>query len=347
MSRAASLFDLQIPPAQIAQQPLTERDHSRLMVVKRGRPGISHHRFDDLPALLPPGCLMIRNNTRVIPARLQGELSSGRAIEVLLTGEEAPGRWEALVKGARKVKPGERIAFAGGALLARAAERGPEGTWRLEFDEPGLVRERLWQFGLAPLPPYVKRNGHAAQHRDWYQTCYARVEGSIAAPTAGFHFTPALFAALEARGIGCMEITLHVGVGTFQSIENHDLGRHRMHREWYEVPQQTCRAIHDARERGRPVIGVGTTTVRALESWSREGAPEGCAGYTELFIRPPFEFGVIDGLITNFHQPASTLIQLVAALHGEDLILAAYEEAIAQRYRFFSYGDAMCILPRP
>jgi S-adenosylmethionine:tRNA ribosyltransferase-isomerase len=347
MARAASLFDLWIPPAQIAQRPLAERDRSRLMVVTRGQPGFSHRRFDELPALLPPGCLLVRNNTRVIPARLEGRLPSGRALEALLIGELAPGRWEAMVKGARKVKPGDRLDFAGGAIVARAVERGAGGTWLLEFAEPATFWERLHRHGLAPLPPYVKRNGSAAPHRDWYQTCYARVEGSIAAPTAGFHFTPAVFEALRARGIEWVELTLHVGLGTFLPIENRDLERHHMHREWFMLPPETCRAVRAARERGRPVIAVGTTTVRALESWAREGFPEGYEGWTELFIHPPFEFRAVAGLITNFHQPASTLVRLVAALHGEELVLASYKEAIAREYRFFSYGDAMCILPHP
>ena len=346
MARAASLFDLQIPPAQIAQHPLAERDRSRLMVVRRGAPGFSHHRFDELPALLPPGCLLVRNNTRVFPARLEGQLPRGRALEALLTEEAAPGRWRAMVKGARKVKPGDRLSFAGGAIAAEAVERSSAGTWLLDFDEPGTLRERLHRHGLAPLPPYVKRNGNAALHRDWYQTCYAVVEGSIAAPTAGFHFTPAIFEGLRARGIEWVELTLHVGVGTFLPIENQDLGRHHMHRERFMLPPETCQAVRAARERGRPVIAVGTTTVRALETWAQQGLPEGgYEGWTELFIRPPYAFRAVDGLITNFHQPASTLIWLVAALHGEERVLAAYEEAIAREYRFFSYGDAMCILP--
>jgi len=345
MASAASLFDLQIPPAQIAQHPLAERDRSRLMVVQRGAPGYSHHRFDDLPALLPPGCLLVRNNTRVLPARLEGRLPSGRECEALLTEEVAPGRWYAMVLGARKVKPGDRLSFAGGALAAAAVARGPAGTWLLDFDEPGALRERLHRHGLAPLPPYVKRNGNAAQHRDWYQTCYARIEGSIAAPTAGFHFTPGVFEGLRARGIDWVELTLHVGIGTFLPIENQDLERHHMHRERFILPPETCQAVRSARERGRPVIAVGTTTVRALESWAQKGLPEGHEGWTELFIGPPYEFRAVDGLITNFHQPASTLIRLVAALHGEELVRAAYEEAIARDYRFFSYGDAMCILP--
>lgn len=345
METGESLFDIEVPASLIAQVPLARRDQSRLMLLRRHQGGIGHHRFDELPDLLPADALLVVNNTRVLPARLEGLRPRGGALEALLVEETAPGRWWAMVKPGRRLRPGDRIEFAQGALVAKAVRRDEEGRWELEFDDPGTVRERLRERGEAPLPPYVSRNGHAGAHRDWYQTCYARAEGSIAAPTAGFHFTPAVFDALRARGIPWTELTLHVGVGTFLPIQDRDPAHHQMHREWFTVPPETCRAIAEARAAGRPVVAVGTTTVRALESWAREGLPEGYSGQTELFLRPGAAFLAVDGLITNFHQPASTLLQLVAAFHGESLILEAYREAIAREYRFFSYGDCMAILP--
>ena len=359
------LFALEVPAALIAQRPLPERDQSRMMLLRRRGEGAAHHRFAELPALLPADALLVLNNTRVIPARLEGRRPGGGAVEALLTEELAPGRWRAMVKNARRLHPGDRLEFAAGAIPAEAREREREGTWVLEFAEAQTLRERLREHGQTPLPPYVKRNGDsnggatngsaskdgasnsmAARHREWYQTVYGRVEGSIAAPTAGFHFTPAVFEALAARGIARTELTLHVGAGTFLPIQGGDVEHHRMHREWFTMEPAACRAILGARAAGRPVVAVGTTTVRALESWARQGFAEGCAGFTELFIRPPYEFRAVDGLLTNFHQPASTLLQLVAAFHGEAAILAAYREAIARGYRFYSYGDCMAILPQ-
>ena len=345
MAAPTSLFDIEVPASLIAHRPLPQRDQSRLMVLHRHQAGWAHHRFDALPALLPPDALLVLNNTRVIPARLEGTRPGGAPCEALLVQELEPGRWCAMVKGARRLRPGDRLSFADGRLVATALRRDAEGRWELAFDEPSTLRERLGRYGEAPLPPYIERNGAGNSHRGWYQTCYARAEGSIAAPTAGFHFTPDVFGALRARGIGWSELTLHVGVGTFLPIQNRDAEHHKMHREWFEVPPETCRAVAEARRAGRPVVAVGTTTVRALESWARAGLNEHHAGHTELFLRPGDAFLAVDGLITNFHQPASTLLQLVAAFHGEALILEAYREAIARAYRFFSYGDCMLILP--
>ena len=345
MNSPNDLFDLEVPASLIAHRPLGQRDQSRLMVLPRNREGIAHHRFDELPALLPPDALLVLNSTRVLPARLHGERPGGAPFEALLVEELAVGRWQAMVKGARRIHPGDRLVFAQGALQARAEHRDGEGRWVLAFDDAASVRDRIREFGEAPLPPYVHRNGGGGLHRNWYQTVYARAEGSIAAPTAGFHFTPAVFDALRARGLSWTELTLHVGVGTFLPIQDRDPAHHQMHREWFTIPPETCRAISTARSEGRPVVAVGTTTVRALESWAREGLPEGFSGHTELFLRPGDSFLAVDGLITNFHQPASTLLQLVAAFHGVSRILDAYREAIARAYRFFSYGDCMAILP--
>ena len=341
------LADLRVPPSLIAQHPLSQRDDSRLMLSSRQGTEIGHHRFNELPGLLPRAALLVLNNSRVIPARLTGRLPGGRAIEVLLVDELASGRWSAMVKGARHIKPGMRLNFAQGALAAEALTRHADGRWELAFDDPHTMRQRLEVHGLAPLPPYIRReNGDSgAGDRAAYQTCYARHDGAIAAPTAGLHFTPRVFDALGARGIEWVELTLHVGAGTFRPIQVEDPEDHVMHGERYRIGAETRRRIAAARDASRPVIAVGTTTVRALESWAAAGFPEETDGVAELFIRPPHAFLAVDGLITNFHQPASTLLLLVAALLGAERTRAAYDEAIARGYRFFSYGDCMAILP--
>ncbi|MEE8555194.1 MAG: tRNA preQ1(34) S-adenosylmethionine ribosyltransferase-isomerase QueA [bacterium] len=349
MDHRESLFDFRVPSSLIAQRPLPQRDRAALMLLSRNREGISHSRFHRLPELLAPGTLLVLNDTRVVPARLEGHLPGGRPLEALLTDDVGAGQWRALIKGARRVKPGDRIRFADGAIVAEALHRDEEGAWIVRFDDPEKLHERLEAHGLAPLPPYIRRdNGQSAlEHRRLYQTCYARREGSIAAPTAGFHFTPDVFEALRAKHLAWVELTLHVGEGTFLPIQERDPAKHRMHEEAYSISPEACRAVLAARRGGRPVVAVGTTTVRALESWARLGFPEGIEARTDIFIRPPFEFLAVDGMITNFHQPASTLLQLVAAFHGEARILAAYRTAAEKGYRFYSYGDCMAILPAP
>ena len=348
----ANLLDalrFEVPPEQIAQEPLARRDRSRLMLLRRGRPGAAHHAFTDLPGLLPPRAVLVVNNTRVLPARLPLALPGGAASEALLVAEQAPGRWEAMVKGARRIRPGARLDFCGGHLPARAVERTAEGTWVLAFDDPPTFRERLLVHGLAPLPPYIRRPaapGPAADRdREAYQTCFARVEGAVAAPTAGLHFTPEVMAACRARGCTVVELTLHVGPGTFRPIQVDDPALHQMHREWYELSEAAARRLLRAKAAGEPVIAVGTTSVRALEGWAAAGSPPGIAAWTDLFIQPPYDFRVVDGLVTNFHQPRSTLLLLVAALHGGERLMAAYREAVGAGYRFFSFGDCMAILP--
>jgi S-adenosylmethionine:tRNA ribosyltransferase-isomerase len=343
-------YDFTLPPRLIAQHPLPARDRSRLMVLRRGEdaaPG--HHRFSDLPRLLPAGALLVRNNTRVAPLRLAATLAGGVRLEALLVEEEAPGRWRALVKKARRLRPGMEVPFGGGALPATALERTPAGGWRLAFAEPERFRERLERYGLAPLPPYIRREVHESYDprpdREAYQTCYASVEGAVAAPTAGLHFTPAVLAALEAGGVEQAELTLHVGPGTFAKVTSEDPALHSMAAEWCEIPAGTVERIRAARGEGRPVIAVGTTTVRALESWAAQGTPPAYRGWSGLFIRPPHAFRAVDGLLTNFHLPRSTLLMLVSAFHGRERLLAAYREAIARDYRFFSFGDCMAILP--
>ena len=345
------LYNYELPPHLIAQQPLADRDQARMMMLSRGNRACSHRFFHELPGLLPPGAVLVVNNTRVLPRRLPGHLPGGGRMEALLVGEEAPGRWKALIKNARRIKPGMMVRFAGGQITAQAIEAVGMGQWLLEFSDPPSLPALLERHGLAPLPPYIRRNpddsGEAGQDRADYQTPFARVDGAIAAPTAGFHFTPRVLDRLRGRGIPLAEVTLHVGVGTFAKIQTDDPARHAMQSEWWEVPAATAAVLKTAREEGRPVIAVGTTTVRALESWWATGGREGQVGWSDLFIRPPHRFGIVNGLITNFHQPRSTLLLLVAAFHGREGIMAAYREAIGEGYRFFSYGDCMAILPAP
>ncbi|HEX9842724.1 MAG TPA: tRNA preQ1(34) S-adenosylmethionine ribosyltransferase-isomerase QueA [bacterium] len=343
-------YDFPLPEHLIAQHPLPSRDASRLMLLRRGSDAIAHHVFSELPALLPPDALLVLNNTRVPPRRLAARLPGGVAVEALLVAEEGPGLWHALVRKARRVKPGTSIPFADGRLAARAVERTADGGWRLQFEEPQTLPHRLEAHGLAPLPPYIRRDLHGAYDgaadRAAYQTCYARVDGAIAAPTAGLHFTPRVLAALRERAIETAELTLHVGLGTFAKVKVADPARHTMHAEWYAVPPDTAARVTQARAEGRPVIAVGTTTVRALESWAAAGAPPGgIQDRSALFIRPPFAFQAVDGMLTNFHMPRSTLLLLVSAFHGRERLLAAYREAVAQGYRFFSFGDCMLIAP--
>lgn len=346
-------YDFTLPPHLIAQHPLASRDQSRLMCLHRGHDALAHRRFHELPALLPADALLVLNNTRVPPRRVAARLDSGVALEALLVAEEAPGLWRARVKKARRIKPGMTVPFAEGRLPARAVERTAEGEWRLAFDDPATLPERLQAHGLAPLPPYIRRDLHggydagaAAADRAAYQTCYARVEGAIAAPTAGLHFTPAVLAALGERGIETAELTLHVGLGTFAKVAAEDPAQHTLHAEWADVPTDTAARIHAARAAGRPVIAVGTTTVRTLEA-AADALERGGSwqGWTELFIRPPYRFRVVDGMVTNFHLPRSTLLLLVSAFHGRERVLAAYAEAVREGYRFFSFGDAMYIAP--
>lgn len=342
-------YDFALPQHLIAQHPLPDRDRSRLMLLRRGRGGIAHHGFAQLPALLPRDAMLVLNNTRVAPRRLTARLPGGVELEALLVHEEAPGRWHARVRKAKRVKPGSTIPFAGGALPARALERTEDGGWLLQFDAPESLPERLEVHGLAPLPPYIRRDVHGTYDpradRAAYQTVYARVEGAIAAPTAGLHFTPAVLEALHERGIETVEVTLHVGLGTFAKTTVEDPALHPMHAEWCTVPADAAGRIAAARAAGRPVIAVGTTCVRTLESWAAAGFPAGWEDWTRLYIRPPYDFRVVDGLLTNFHLPKSTLMLLVAAFHGRERLLAAYREAVAQRYRFFSFGDCMLIAP--
>jgi S-adenosylmethionine:tRNA ribosyltransferase-isomerase len=345
-------FDYDLPPELIAQQPAPRRDASRLLVLHRTRGAWEHRRFGDLPGYLRPGDLLVLNNTRVIPARLHGHKeATGGQVELLLLEEEAPGRWDALLRaGGRRPRPGEPLVFAGGALRAELIEERELGRALVRLESSRPLLELLEEFGETPLPPYIRRTeggGPDAEDRARYQTVYARMPGAVAAPTAGLHFTPELFAALADRGVERAEITLHVGLGTFRPVTAEDVEAHRMEAERYAISPAAAAAVHAARARGGRVVAVGSTSVRALESAaasSDTGELSPGEGRSALFIRPGYRFRAVDALLTNFHLPRSTLLMMVSAFAGTELVRSAYREAVRERYRFFSYGDAMLIL---
>lgn len=349
MALGLDAFDFHVPDHLIAQHPLPSREDARLMCLRRGAAGCSHRQFHDLPSLLPADSLLVVNNTKVQARRLAARLEGGTPIEALLLEEEAPGVWRAMVKRARRIKPGQVLPFAEGRLAAKAVARTEDGCWRLAFEDPASLPGRLALHGLPPLPPYIRRDIHGsydpARDRADYQTRFARVEGAVAAPTAGLHFTEALLERLKEQGTETVELTLHVGEGTFAKIQGSDPSAHPMHREWCEVGPDAARRLREAREHGRPIIAVGTTSVRTLETWAGRGMPESMQCWSELFVHPPYDFLAVDGMITNFHQPRTTLVLMVAAFHGRENLLAAYGEAVARGYRFFSFGDGMLILP--
>jgi S-adenosylmethionine:tRNA ribosyltransferase-isomerase len=339
-------FDYDLPPSAIAQEPVTPRDASRLLVLDRARGAWDDRRFADLPDLLRAGDCLVVNESRVIPARLLGAREDdGRPVELLLVREIAPARWEALARPGRRCRRGARITLGGGAACATVTAEGEHGLRVVAFETHRDVRELLACHGLPPLPPYIAR--HAAptpEDRERYQTVYALADGSFAAPTAGLHFTTELLAAIRARGATVHALTLHVGPGTFRPVTSATVEAHRMDGEAVEIPPTTAAAVNAARGAGRRVIAVGTTTTRALEWASATGQVVSGAGCADLFIHPPYAFRAVDALVTNFHLPRSTLLMLVSALAGRELVLAAYRHAVAAGYRFYSYGDAMLIV---
>jgi S-adenosylmethionine:tRNA ribosyltransferase-isomerase len=343
-----SELDFALPEELIAQEPVEPRDASRLLLLPRAGGDPRHLRFADLPGLLRPGDLLVLNDSRVIPARLVGRKASGGRVEILLVEPSAdtaagePARWVAMAQASKPIRIGTRVDVDG--LLAEVIRVDGEGFYEVRFDrdEAGLAGA-LERVGRVPLPPYIRREPGAAD-RDRYQTIVARTPGSVAAPTAGLHFTPGLLAALAERGVEQATVTLHVGPGTFLPVRAARLEEHRMHAERYEVPEATSRAFDAVRQRGGRVVAVGTTAVRTLESAFTNGELRPGPGRTEIFIRPGHRFRAVDGLLTNFHLPRSTLLALVCALGGTDRVLAAYRRAVEERYRFFSYGDAMAIL---
>jgi S-adenosylmethionine:tRNA ribosyltransferase-isomerase len=348
-------FDFQLPPERIAQEPPRERGTSRLLHLDRRSGAVAHRSIADLPELLRPGDLLVVNNTRVFPARLLGRRDpSGGAVECLLVARLEPPDaggaelWEALVHPGQKLKPGARVLFDGPLTLhGEILERRFFGrrVVRLRTEDGSPVQNAVDAIGHIPLPPYIRRPD-ATTDRERYQTVYARTRGSIAAPTAGLHFTPDLLAALAAHGVERVEVTLHVGYGTFQPIRVDSVEDHRMESEHFEIADAAASAINAALDSGRRVIAVGTTTTRTLESvaCAHGGRIAAGRGSTDLFIYPGFEFRVLGGLITNFHLPQSSLLMLVSAFAGRDQVLAAYRTAVAEEYRFYSYGDAMLIV---
>jgi len=336
-----SEFDFPFESSLIAAQPSLPRDHARLLVLQRDEHSITHRRVDELPDLLQPGDLLVVNNTKVLAARVTGrKRPSGAEVEILFVKDLGDAIWEVLVKGT--FRPGQILELGAGAL-AVVVERGPTRT-TVRIESPIPLSEWLRQYGRMPLPPYMKR-APTDQDREWYQTLFARHEGAIAAPTAGLHFTPELLARLQQRGVGLATVTLHVGVGTFKPVTIDQIEDHRMGAEWLEVGIDTVRAIEQVRRTGRRIVAIGTTVVRALETAARvDGQLRPYRGETDLFITPGFPFKVVDTLLTNFHLPRTTLLMLVSALTGTEFLRQAYAEAVRERYRFYSYGDATLVL---
>jgi len=359
-----SEFDYHLPPELIAQRPPLERDSSRMMVVDRTACAFADRAFRDLPDILQPGDLLVLNNTRVFPARLLGHRKGVKAqavgkynparrqhltaeIEVLLVRREDDHVWQALVHPGRKVRVGEVIFVGDDELEAEVVSRGERGLRRvrLRTTQEGTVDQAIERLGHVPLPPYIRRPDNHSD-REAYQTVYAKARGAVAAPTAGLHFSGRVFEALRARGVATCEITLHVGLGTFRPVETQSVEHHKMEAEHFEISQPSAAAINSAQREGRRIVAVGTTSVRTLEHVAREyaGRVLASSGEADLFIVPGFQFQVTSALLTNFHLPRSTLLMLVSAFGGRDLILRAYQHAIEQRYRFYSYGDCMLIV---
>ena len=334
-------FDFPFDPSLIADHPCEPRDHARLLVLRRGRQEASHHRITDLPALLTAGDLLVVNDTKVLPARVEGrKRPGGGRIDLLFVRCVDGSRWEIMAKG--RLKPGQVITLGQGGV-GTVTERSGERTV-LDVASPMPVAELLRDIGQMPLPPYIKR-APSDEDRRWYQTVYARHEGAIAAPTAGLHFTNELLAELERKGIGTVSTTLHVGPGTFRPVECEDVSAHRLDAEWMEVTSEAAATINDVRRRGGKVVAVGTTVVRALETAATgEGVLEARRGDSGLFILPGHRFQIVNALLTNFHLPRTTLLMLASAFAGTESLRAAYEEAVRARYRFYSYGDAMLVL---
>ena len=335
-------FYYDLPPELIAQTPLEKRDESRLLCLDKATGEWSHHHFYDLPDFLRAGDCLILNNSRVLPARLLGRrLPGGGACEVLLLQDKGDKVWECLVRPGKHLREGARVSFGDGELTAEIAEVLPDGNRLVRFDYNGIFLEVLERLGKMPLPPYIKEE---LQDQERYQTVYSKVNGSAAAPTAGLHFTPELLERIAAKGVGVGYVTLHVGLGTFRPVKEDEIEQHDMHSEYCTIPQETADLINRTKANGGRVICVGTTSCRTIESWAGEdGTMTATGGWTNIYIYPGYRFKVMDALVTNFHLPESTLIMLVSALAGREHVLAAYEEAVRERYRFFSFGDAMFI----
>ena len=335
-------FYYDLPPELIAQTPLEKRDESRLLCLDKATGEWSHHHFYELSDFLRPGDCLILNNSRVLPARLLGRrLPGGGACEVLLLQDKGDKVWECLVRPGKHLREGARVSFGDGELTAEIVEVLPDGNRMVRFDYEGIFLEVLERLGKMPLPPYIKEE---LQDQERYQTVYSKVNGSAAAPTAGLHFTPELLERIAAKGVGVGYVTLHVGLGTFRPVKEDEIEQHDMHSEYCTIPQETADLINRTKANGGRVICVGTTSCRTIESWAGEdGTMTATGGWTNIYIYPGYRFKVMDALVTNFHLPESTRIMLVSALAGREHVLAAYEEAVRERYRFFSFGDAMFV----
>ena len=335
-------FWYDLPEELIAQTPLQKRDASRLMVLDRETGAVTHRHFYDIADYLKPGDCLVMNDSRVLPARLLGQRPTGGAVEVLLLRDLGNKRWECLCKPGRKMQVGNEVIFGNGELTATVAEVREDGNRIVEFHYEGIFLEVLERLGKMPLPPYIKEE---LQDQERYQTVYSREVGSAAAPTAGLHFTQELLDKIRAKGVKTAFVTLHVGLGTFRPVKAEEITDHHMHSELCMMSQETADMLNETRRSGGRIICVGTTSCRTLESLvNPDGTFAAGSKWTEIFIYPGYTFRAMDGLITNFHLPESTLVMLVSAFAGREHVLAAYKEAVAQRYRFFSFGDAMCIL---
>jgi len=340
MKTSDFFFDL--PEALIAQVPLENRDHSRMMVLNRNDQSVSHRQFFELPDFLVPGDCLVLNDTRVIPARLFGTKTTGAAVEFLLLKSTGYNTWQTLVRPGTKCKPGAEFTFGDGALTAVIESVSDEGTRIVRFQCKEPFEQVLDRLGHMPLPPYITE---ALGDNERYQTVYSRHRGSAAAPTAGLHFTPELMERIRAKGVSIHTLTLHVGLGTFRPVKVDNIHDHVMHSEFYTLEQETADALNECRKNGGRLFSVGTTTTRTLETLADEkGQIQAGSGWTDIFIYPGYEFKAVDGLITNFHLPESTLIMLVSAFAGKDFVMEAYREAVREQYRFFSFGDSMILL---
>ena len=340
MKKSDFYFDL--PPELIAQTPISKRDDSRLLCLDRRTGSVEHHHFYDLPSMLNPGDCLVINDSRVLPARLIGHRPTGGAAELVLLRDLGNNRWECLCRPGKRLREGADILFGESEdLRAKVEEVLPDGNRIIRFTYDGIFLEVLDRLGKMPLPPYIREE---LQDRERYQTVYSRELGSAAAPTAGLHFTKELLSKIEASGVKVCYVTLHVGLGTFRPVKEEEIEDHPMHAEFCMIPEETARMVTETKRAGGRIIAVGTTSCRTLESFAAaDGSLEPCSGWTDIFIYPGYTFKCIDALITNFHLPESTLIMLVSALAGREHILNAYQEAIRERYRFFSFGDAMFI----
>ena len=336
-------FYFDLPEQLIAQTPIERRDASRLLVLNKTTGEWQHRHFYDLPEYLCPGDCLILNDSRVLPARLLGQrLPGGGACEVLLLIDKGDKTWECIVRPGKHLRTGARVSFGNGELTATVTEVLPDGNRLVKFDYEGIFLEVLDRLGKMPLPPYIKEE---LQDRERYQTVYSKVVGSAAAPTAGLHFTPELLQKIQDKGVRIGYVTLHVGLGTFRPVKEENITDHDMHSEYCTVPKETAALINETKRNGGRVVCVGTTSCRTIESWAQEdGTIKASAGWTNIYIYPGYKFKVLDCLITNFHLPESTLIMLVSALAGRERVLAAYAEAVKEKYRFFSFGDAMLII---